>query len=152
MAIPQPLGHFSRAVYSARTVVVHGLPLFFGVHLTQCLRVAPADNEDVTWFECNALAFGDGFDVCDVDAEAGEGRIGDVVVFGVGFEVDQDASSCEAAASVPVCMYQTNTKFRFFGYQIENIRSRVGSVEAESSESAAVVGLAPLYARPVGKC
>lgn len=102
MVIPQPLGHFSRAVYSARTVVLHGLPLFFGVHLAQRLRVAPADNEYVAWFECNALAFGDGLNVCGFDAKAGEGGIGDVVGFGVGFEVDQDASSCEAAASVPV--------------------------------------------------
>lgn len=103
MAIPEPLCHFLRAFYLTCPMVIHGLPLFIAVHLAQLLCVAPADNEDVAGLERDALVFCDIFDVFDVYAETGEGGVGDAFGFGVGFEINKDASSGEAAVGVPVC-------------------------------------------------
>lgn len=103
MTIPEPFSHLFRTLYPAGPVIMHGLPLFFTVHPTQGLRVAPADNEDVSRLECDSLIFGDVLDVCGVDAEAREGRIWNAFGLGIRLEIDQYSSSGKAATGMPIC-------------------------------------------------
>jgi hypothetical protein len=79
---------------------------FFDGNFFVCLGESHTNEENVTWSEGDLLFCSYLFDEVERDYCALEGREGDVVLFGVGSNIDQDAAANDAAVVDP-CLFES---------------------------------------------